>query len=210
MDVYEAMRAAATVRYYTDQAVDPEALHRILDAARYAPSGGNRQPWDVIVVTAPEIRERLAQLYREPWDAYVRAVRSTSGGIAPRADRVLREADDFAKALHRVPVHLVVCAHLDQLAITDSDLDRPSIVGGASIYPFVQNILLGCTAEGLGATLTTALCRNEPAAAQLLQIPGTHGIAALIAVGHPERDRLSRGRRRTAVSSFVHADRFDH
>ena len=76
---------------------------------------------------------------------------------------MLRAADEFAHNFDAVPVHLVICVELDALAITDQMLDRPSIVGGASVYPFVQNILLGLRAEGLGAAFTTLLAPSEPA-----------------------------------------------
>ena len=70
---------------------------------------------------------------------------------------MLAGADEFAHTFDRVPVHLVICVELAALAIVDSSLDRPSIVGGASVYPFVQNVLLGLRAEGLGAAFTTLL-----------------------------------------------------
>lgn len=205
--LYSVMRNSPTTRYYSAQPVDPSVLRRVLDAARFAPSGGNRQAWEVVIVTDPATRAALADLYRAPWSDYVQQVRADSA-VAPRTARVLRAADDFAAALHEVPVHLVVLARLDRLALTDDGLPRPSIVGGASVYPFVQNVLLGCAAEGLGATLTTMLCRNEPAALELLGVPDGFAIAALVAVGHPVPERRPTTMSRATVDTFVHVDRF--
>jgi nitroreductase len=56
---------------------------------------------------------------------------------------------------------LVFCAAPSQMAITDARLDRISIVGGGSVYPAVQNLLLACVAEGLGCAITTLHCRRE-------------------------------------------------
>lgn len=207
MELEEAMRTTATVRYYTDDPVDESVLYRVFEQARFAPNGGNRQGWHVIVVTDPEMRRQLRDLYLQPWTDYVEHARS--GGLAPRSERVLRQADEFAHALHEIPVHLVVCARMAALAITDLELDRTSIVGGASIYPFVQNILLATRAEGLGAALTTVLCFVEPQAKDLLEIPKEYGIATLIAVGHPDPERLPRQLTRAPVEEFTSRNRFD-
>ena len=59
-------------------------------------------------------------------------------------------------SLAQVPVHLVVGVRLADLAVTDEGLPRTSIVGGASVYPFVQNLLLALRGEGLGAALDDA------------------------------------------------------
>ena len=70
-ELYELMRCAPSTRYFTDETVDPEVLRRVLDNARFAPSGGNRQGWKVIVVTDPDKRRRMRELYEPPWDAYM-------------------------------------------------------------------------------------------------------------------------------------------
>jgi nitroreductase len=139
-----------------------------------------------------------------------------TGGAAILADpkdldakrvRMVRRADEFAERLHEVPLHLVVCAALGDLAIVDAGLDRPSIVGGASIYPFVQNILLGLRAAGLGAALTTLLAPAEPEVKWLLAIPHDVALAAYVLVGHradPWPTRLAR----RPVEEFAFAERY--
>jgi nitroreductase len=71
------------------------------------------------------------------------------------------------------------------MAITDAKLDRPSVVGGASVYTAVENLLLACRAEGLGCVLTTLLCEREPEVKELLGIPAPWGTAAAIPIGYP-------------------------
>jgi nitroreductase len=101
----------------------------------------------------------------------------------------------------------VVCFDPRGLAITDAALSRPSVVGGASIYPAVQNLLLACRAEGLGCVLTTLLCRNEPDLRPLLELPEPWATAAFIPVGYPVgRGHGSLSRR--PVEDMVFADRF--
>jgi nitroreductase len=212
MDLYDVMRGAPSTRRFTPEPVEHSALERVLDAARYAPSGGNRQGWRVIVVQSPETRRALRDLYLPHWRAYLehsgaaRMLQRPGEADAARL-RMLRSSDEFADRLHEVPLHLVVCVRIADMLITDGELDRPSIVGGASIYPFVQNILLALRAEGLGAALTTLLIPAEPAVKRLLDIPAELAIAAYILAGH-RADPWPSALRRREVSEFAYADRY--
>jgi nitroreductase len=213
-DLNEVMRCAPSTRRFTDQPVPREAIERVLENARFAPSGGNRQPWRVIVVTDREIRRRLRELYEEPWRAYtertgMRAAleAGAASGVRPGRLRSMRAADEYAATFDSAPVHLVIGVVLGALAIVDRSLDRPSIVGGASIYPFVQNVLLGLRAEGLGAAFTTLLTPVENEVRELLRFPDELGLAGHISVGYrtdPWPGRL----RRTPVGEFAYADRY--
>jgi hypothetical protein len=114
--------------------------------------------------------------------------------------------DAFGEQLASVPVMLVLLAHLGSLAVTDNGLDRQSIVGGASVYPFGHNILLAARNEGLGGVMTTVLCRQEDAVRELLGVPPAFAVAGLIVLGHPVRQ--IRKLRRKAVEEFTFVDRF--
>jgi nitroreductase len=213
-DLYEVMRCAPSTRDFTDEPVARDVLERVLDNARYAPSGGNRQGWRVIVITDPDLRRRLRELYQEPWDAYMiktggRAALDAgeASGLPKGRLRMLRGADEYARRFDRVPVHLLVCVDINALAVTDEALDRPSIVGGASVYPFVQNILLGLRHEGLGAAFTTLLVPAEAQIRELLSIPGEMAMAGHISVGH-RADPWPAQLRRNPVSEFAYGDRY--
>ena len=91
-------------------------------------------------------------------------------------------AEHFGEA----PVVCIFCFHPDGLAVTDADLHRVSVVGGGSIYPAVQNLLLACRAEGLGCVLTTLLCKAEPEVKEILGIPEPWGTAAAVPIGYPQ------------------------
>jgi nitroreductase len=218
MDLVEAMRCAPTTRRFTSEPVDVEALRRALDVARFAPSGGNRQGWRVIVVGDQRTRNAVAELYLPRWRAYsgqsgaarpLQAAAEDDPGRAADAARArtIRRADEYAEGLAQVPVHLLVLVHLDDLAVTDAALPRQSIVGGASIYPFVQNLLLALRGEGLGAAMTTLLVPAEEEVKQLLEIPDGFALAAHIGVGHradPWPARLSR----KEIDEFAYGERF--
>ena len=90
---YELMRCAPSTRRFTDEPVDPSVLRRALDNARFAPSGGNRQGWRVIVVTDQRLRTRMRELYERPWDEYMvttggRAALDAASGDEPPAGRI--------------------------------------------------------------------------------------------------------------------------
>jgi nitroreductase len=213
-DLYEVMRCAPSTRDFTEDPVPREVLERVFDNARYAPSGGNRQGWRVIVITDRDIRRRLRELYAQPWDAYMietggRAALDAGedSGLPKGRLRMLRGADEYARRFDEVPVHLLVCVDTSALAITDEALDRPSIVGGASVYPFVQNILLGLRHEGLGAAFTTLLVPAEPDIRELLSIPEEIVLAGHISVGY-RSDPWPKQLSRKPVSEFAYGDRY--
>jgi nitroreductase len=211
MDLRDAMQSAWTNRYYTSEPVDPAALHRLLDLARFAPSGGNRQGWRVIAVLDPQRRQRIAELYRRAWAPYrasIGPLSEESASTRLRA-RSLAGADHFAATLHEIPVHLLICVELDALALPDRELDRVSINGGASIYPFAHNILLAARAEGLGAALTTLICASEPEVKASFAIPDGQALAALMTIGHPVSERIPRRLSRRPVEEFATLDSFD-
>jgi len=212
MELLEAMRCAPTSRRFKPDPVPAEALHAALDAARFAPSGGNRQGWRVVVVRDCDTRRALRDLYLPHWRAYMELT-GAAGMLAqpeeadPARLRMVRRADEYAQGLHEVPAHLVVGVRLADLAVTDAGLPRQSIVGGASVYPFVQNLLLALRGEGLGAALTTLLVPAEADVRKLLEIPEDVALAAHIGVGYradPWPARLAR----RPVQEFAFAERF--
>lgn len=214
LDLYEAMRCAPSTRRFTAEPVAHGTLTRVLDAARFAPSGGNRQGWRVILIEDAASRRRLRELYEPAWDAYTERTGARvlldageASGLSPGRLRMLRAADDFAHNFDQVPVHLVICVELSALAIVDAGLDRPSIVGGASVYPFVQNILLGLRAEGLGAAFTTLLAPAEEEVRALLGIPDGVVLAGHISVGH-RADPWPAKLARNPIASFAFAERY--
>ena len=130
-----------------------------------------------------------------------------ASGLPKGRLRMLRGADEYARRFDQVPVHLLACVDVNALAITDAELERPSIVGGASVYPFVQNILLGLRHEGLGAAFTTLLVPSEPAIRELLAIPDEVVLAGHISVGY-RADPWPKQLSRKPVSEFAFGDRY--
>ena len=86
-ELFEVMRCAPSTRTFTDEPVAREVLERVLDNARFAPSGGNRQGWRVILVHDGPTRRTLRDLYRPAWARYL--AQSGAGLVpwAPHTDR---------------------------------------------------------------------------------------------------------------------------
>jgi len=61
MDVLEAIKGRRSIRAFRSQRVPAEIVEKLIDAARWAPSAGNIQPWEFIIVRKPEIKRRLAE-----------------------------------------------------------------------------------------------------------------------------------------------------
>ena len=220
MDLREALETTGAVREFADEAVPDDVVHRILDTARFAPSGGNRQAWRAVVVKDPATRAKLRDLYLTGWYEYLAMGAAGLVPWAPVTDRdaeaaaVARAAEmrpavgGFAEHLDRVPVLIVLLANLRGLAAVDRDHDRYTMVGGASVYPFAWSILLAAHEEGLGGVMTTMLCREEAAVLQTLGVPEGWALAGALVLGRPAGPRPTR-LRRSPVEGFTAVDRFD-
>lgn len=211
IDVYEAMRTLRAVRRLRPDPIPDAVLHRVLEAATFAPTGGNAQPWRALVVRERQRVAKLGLLYAERWAAYVDGHRKlwakAPAEVVARAERMMAAGDFLAAHFAETPAVVLFCFDPTHMAITDAKLPRVSVVGGASVYPAVQNFLLACRAEGLGCVLTTLLCEVEPAVRALLEIPEPWATACAVPIGWP----VGRGHgplSRRPVAKMAFADRF--
>ncbi len=222
MELSTALRSTGAIRDFTDEPVDDAALGRILEQARFAPNGGNAQSWKVAVVKDPRVRAAIRDTWVKGFHEYVAMGAAGLRPWSPVTDRTAEAAaiahgqaaaaagesvSEFADHFDEVPAMLAVAAALRLLAAVDRDLDRHPIVGGASVYPFVWSILLAAHAEGLGGVITTMPIRREPELADVLGLPEHHGLACVLALGHPVRRPMKL--KRDPVGSFTTVDRFD-
>ena len=192
MDFREVIETTGTCRFYKPDPIPNDVLARVLDGTRWAPTGGNRQGVRFVVVRDAAKRRQLRDWYVPLWEQYIARAGARPGAPLPK---LIANADHMARHLDEVPALVVVCAQLGDLLATDRHLDRLTIVGGASVYPTVQNLLLSARAEGLGTALTTLLCSVEPQVKALLAIPDGIATAAMIPLGYPAKGfpkRLSR------------------
>jgi nitroreductase len=213
MDLYDVMRTTAAVREFTDDPLPDEVLERILDNARFAPSGGNRQGTRVVVVRDTQTREALIELTIPGTQRYIAQLRNGEGPWNPLqpcgvdAQTIAAVEVPPATPLREAAVVFVICVDLSVVAAFDQDLDRVGLIAGASVYPFVWNILLAARNEGYGGALTTAVVAEEPRVRQLLGVPENYAIAAVLPLGKPVR-QLTRLTRKS-VAEIATRERFD-
>jgi nitroreductase len=206
------LRTTGAVRRFTDRSVDDAVVHQVLDDARFAPSGGNRQPWRVAVIRDPALRRELGDMMQHVWNDYV-AVGATgrtpfnSVDGEPTDERSPHVDNDLLIHIEAIPVVLAIAADLEDIAMMDLHLHRPTLAGGASIYPFCWNLLLAARMRGLGGVMTTFLSRVEPVAGPVVGLPEHHALAATVFLGYPERQVTKLNRR--SVEEFTTVDRFD-
>ena len=213
MDLYDVIRTTAAVREYTGDPLPDDVLERILDNARFAPSGGNRQGNRVIAVRDPQTREALIECTVPGVKRYIAQLRNGENPWNPLhpcgVDQQTIDAVEVPSQspLRTAEVVLVVCVDLGVVAAFDQHLDRVGLISGASVYPFVWNILLAARNEGFGGVLTTAAVGEEARVREVLGIPDNYAVAALLPLGKPKRQLTKLARR--PVAEIVTKERFD-
>ena len=184
-----------SIREYTAEAVSPQDLDMILEAARQAPSGENAQPWRFIIVKDPETRKKLGALAGGGSGR-----RFTSEFVTKKMQERFTNLEDEAKKraafekltsgqvsafLADAPVSIVVCGKKD---VWDMPYDTSAAM---------ENMLLMVTALGLGACWVIAPCidiRDEERIKALLGMPEGFKAVSIISVGHPTRPHRPRPR----------------
>ena len=214
MELYDVMRTTFSVREFTADPVPDSVLVTILDNARFAPSGGNRQGWKVVVVRDQKTKDELARLSGIAAKRY--AAQAANGESPwnsidpPRVDAATIEKTEPPKRLtepfSRAPVVLVLCVDLKVVASIDQDLKRVGVISGASIYPFAWNVLMGARHEGYGGTITTLATAEEPKIQELLGLPAHVAVCAVMPLGRPVQ-RLTRLKRKP-VGDFAMRERW--
>ncbi len=190
MDAIEALMTTRAMRRLTDQPVDVADIETCLRAAQQAPSGGNLQPQQYVVVTEAEPRHTLGDLYRQAFDRYEKTLpepASFRDDAAEASWRRTREASrHLAEHIGEAPAIVLFLQPL--LTWTPGDDEGPIDIGrlDASVYPAVQNFCVAARALGLGTALTTVVRIRSDDVMALLGVPeGRFEIAALVPVGYP-------------------------
>jgi nitroreductase len=214
MELYDVMHSTFSGRAYTSDPLPDDTIYRILDHARFAPSGGNRQGWRVIVVRDPATRQALAQLTEPAAKRYTAQVQNGENPWntvdPPRVDAATIERTPppphLTETVMKAAVVLLICVDLKVVASTDQNLKRVGVISGASIYPFAWNILLAARHEGFAGTITTLAVAEEPRIQALLGIPPHVAVAAVMPLGRPVKT-LTKLKRKT-VPEFAMLERW--
>jgi len=193
-DFFEVVHRQRACRRFADRPVDDETIARVLDAATFAPSAENAQPWVFVVVRDPATRSKIHDLAEQAWAAGAKAY--SERRLDPK---LLADVDHgFAGGGYRsAPVVLVVCADT-QRALT-------ATVAG-SIFPATQNLLLAATALGLGSSLTTLATALADDLRTLLALPEHIVPQVIVPLGYPAKE-LGKPRREP-FAEHTYRDRY--
>lgn len=196
------MRTSFAAREFTDDEISDEVIYRILEHARFAPSGGNRQGCHVIVIRDQNIKNSLAELAKTGMRKYVAQVKNGESpwntviptAVSEQEIAATEISPERLAPLTECPALLAVIVDLGVVASMDKDLDRVGVISGASIYPLAWNIILMARNEGYGGAITTFIAPEEAKAKEILEIPDNYAICALIPIGKPVKQltKLSR------------------
>ncbi|CAN5872964.1 nitroreductase family protein [soil metagenome] len=185
----EAIMTTRAMRRFTDDPVDLEVVRTCLAAAQQAPSGGNVQPQQYVVLTHEEPKGRIAGIYRRSFDRYeaslpARQFRDESQRAA--WERTSAASRHLADHLAAAPVIVVFLQPLMPWGGRDDEGELDIGRLDASVYPAVQNFCVAARAHGLGTALTTVIRIHSAEALEALGVPADRfEIAALVPVGVP-------------------------
>jgi nitroreductase len=211
------MRTTPASREFIDEDVSDAVLYDILEHARFAPNGGNRQAWRVIIVRDKAMKSRIGELYDLGFREYAGFHRAglvpfvaSNDGNPPQID--LEEArgvplPNEPSHIHTAPVLVVILLDTEGASSVDSGLSRVPVTAGGSAFPFAHNILLAARDVGLGGHLTSVLARQEPALRALLNIPDRYILATMLPIGRPVKEITKLGR--APVEEFTTVGSFD-
>jgi nitroreductase len=188
--LYDGIMTTRAMRRYSAQPVTTEEVERILRAAQQAPSGGNIQPWQFVVVDDADGRAWLGELYGRAYARYEAALLAGLPGFRTEEDRAawertLAASRHLARHLAEVPVIVLVCMPDISMAVQDDrgvmDVGTPF----ASVYPAVQNLLLAARSMGIGGVITTVHRIHHDEVRDHFGIPGGQQVVALVPLGRP-------------------------
>ena len=190
MDLYDALMTTRAMRRYRDEPITDEEIERMLAAAVQAPSGGNIQPYQFLVVTDPDRRAAIGEIYRRAYDRYEPAVLKLIPPFKDEAaqrqhERSCAASRHLAETIGDAPAMVLVLMPRISMTVQDElgDMDVGSPY--ASVYPAVENLILAARSMGIGTVLTTVYRIHEDEVRAVCNVPERYEIAALLPLGRP-------------------------
>ena len=203
MPMVDAMRTQRAVRRLWTDPVPHDVLLPLLELSLKAPTSSNTQDWCYLVVEDREQKARLAGLYRKLYRLFNPVVEWLARDD-DKALRQMRPGQWQAEHFEDLPVFVIPCyrRNLKHRPVGRPQISVSSFYG--SVYPAVQNLLLGCRAVGLGASIQTLPIWYVPAARRILGLPRSMNPVCIIPIGWA-RGRYGPTTRRP-IGEVVHLD----
>ena len=205
VSVLEAIRSLRSMRRLKSDPVEPEKLRLILEAAGKAPSGGNSQPWEFIVITDNAVKARLRDLTVQGLETYAKSNLRIPKDAIPEFLSPTNPVTSMAQSTDEVPVVILACLNTKRAKrLSDEWGWLEEQANWASVFPAVQNLLLAARALGLGTALSVFPLFRLKELKQLLKLPEFVKPGILIYVGYPT-SRFSEPKR-MPIETFIHSN----
>ncbi len=199
LGLFEALYTTRALRRFRPDPIPDEVMFQLFDAAIRAPSNSNTQNWRFVVITDPDLKQRMQAWAAAAWGPYYAKYVATPAALdtLPRGQRLsLQSTADLVDNFAEVPAIIVVCARR-------GTQNTP----GSGIFPAVQNLLLAARALGLGSSIFNfPLTAGRAELMQALAIPDDNDIYCLLPIGYPT-DRQGPVRRKP-VKRAVYMERW--
>ncbi|MDF0530504.1 nitroreductase family protein [Tsukamurella sp. 8F] len=189
MPLVDAMMTQRAIRRVHPDPVDDAIVLKLLELAQRAPTGQNGQQWEFVVVQDRAAKARLGRSYRRIWNLYWRTVYRHVAAKDPAKARMAKAVQWQVDHFEEIPVLVVACIRLGVREGRVPLVRMPHIAESGywgSIYPAVQNLLLGARAMGLGASLVTMPLWNLTAARRMLELPVDVTPVCVVPLGWPK------------------------
>jgi F420 biosynthesis protein FbiB-like protein len=178
--IMDSIRRRRSIRKYSSRQVSPKVIEEILEAAQWAPSAHNAQPWRFIVLTDPFVKRELSEAMASAWNADM-----TKDGMPSEARESLSKAS--VQRFTRAPALIVACLTMKDMCNFADESRRKSErdLAVQSLGAAIQNMLLAAYANGLGACWFCAPAFCKETVRKILKIPEDVEPQALITAGYP-------------------------
>jgi len=192
-------RSRRSIRFFKNDPIAAKHVKMILEAARWAPSGANAQPWKFIVIRNSKVRRDLQNTMDSVGKTVREKYKQFPWGATPRD----------AKLISQAPVIVGICADFNRKELRKYDImpkEHKQEIVMCSIAAAIQNMMLMATALGIGSVWVSPLFTEE--IGQLLRIPATLQLVALVPLGYPAKHKQGRMQRRP-LKTMVHYNKFN-
>ena len=203
--VLALMKSRRSIRQFAARSIAREDLPRLIEAARWAPSNHNRQPWRFLVLEDKQEITRLAENIGRKLSEKLLSLPAIASGYA-------EELTHYATFFSQAPV-VVVAMHKRPVSVSDvllAGVPQPALVSGEplSVAMAVQNLLLAAHALGLGACVLTAPLIVQEVVRSELELPFGYELTCFVALGYPEEQPPTP--RRKSIEQIVNFRKDSH
>ena len=186
MQLFEVMRSTFAARDFTDDPLPDDVIFEILDNARFAPSGGNRQGNRVIIVRDNDSRAQLAKL------------------VVPAAKKYIAQTQLGESPWNTIVPTKVTPSQIEQAVVPEMLFDQ--YTSAQVVLVFLVNLEL-VASIGFGGSITTLPIAEEPLIKELFRIPSNFAVCALVPMGRPKKQLAKLSRR--SVEEIASLESFD-